>query len=153
MDKLSYIDFIKKYQTENTIKVIGEIDFDVLKRNSEETLYYTLPLIERIVLEIYKLIPGANIEHLGQGTMRTIRSVIHNNDSVFKLPPYIINCIEKIYGDNGIRNKLLHVGEKNKKVKINFLEINFLLMKLLKILDNKLKEIEKFNLSHIEYLK
>ena len=79
MDKLSYTDFIKIYEDMETINLIGKIDTEFLNENRIECLYYIFPLIERIVLEIYKLVPEADVEHFEQGTMRTIKSMIDNN--------------------------------------------------------------------------
>lgn len=152
MDKLLYVDFIEMYENNETIKSIGKIDTNFLKQNRIETLCYSFPLIERMVLEIYKLVPGADIEHYEQGIMRTIMAVIENNEEINVLPKYIIEIIEKYFGEDGIRNKIFHIREKSFTIEVNFKEINFLIMKLLVLLKKHTNDYVNYNFSKIEYL-
>lgn len=153
MDKLLYADFIEIYEDTETIRLIGKIDTKFLKQNRIETLYYSFPLIERIVLEIYKLVPEADIEHYEQGIMRTVMAMINNNKQLEVLPRYIIEIIERYFGDDGIRNKLFHIRNENVTVKVNFREINYLIMKLLVILKKELANYISFDFNKIEYIK
>lgn len=152
MDKLLYVDFIEIYENNETIKLIGKIDTKFLKQNRIETLYYSFPLIERMVLEIYKLVPGSDIEHYEQGIMRTIMAMIENNKELDVLPKYIIEIIEKYFGEYGIRNKLFHIKEKSLTIEVNFKEISFLIMKLLVLLKKHTNDYVSVNFSKIEYL-
>lgn len=152
MDKLSYTDFIKIYEDMETINLIGKIDTEFLNENRIECLYYIFPLIERIVLEIYKLVPEADVEHFEQGTMRTIKSLIDNNKDLDVLPKYINELVIKYYGDNGIRNELFHVKNSTIKVEIDFNELNYLIMKLVLLLKNRINEYDKFEIKEIAYL-
>ena len=43
MDKLLYTDFIKIYQNEDTIRLIGKIDIDFLRSECLESLFYIFP--------------------------------------------------------------------------------------------------------------
>lgn len=153
MDKLLYADFIEIYEDTETIRLIGKIDTKFLKQNRIETLYYSFPLIERIVLEIYKLVPEADIEHYEQGIMRTVMAIINNNKQLEVLPRYTIEIIERYFGDDGIRNKLFHIRNENVTVKVNFREINYLIMKLLVILKKELANYISFDFNKIEYIK
>lgn len=153
MDKLLYADFIEIYEDTETIRLIGKIDTKFLKQNRIETLYYSFPLIERIVLEIYKLVPEADIEHYEQGIMRTVMAMINNNKQLEVLPRYTIEIIERYFGDDGIRNKLFHIRNENVTVKVNFGEINYLIMKLLVILKKELANYISFDFNKIEYIK
>lgn len=76
MDRLKYLDSIKENQNEKTINLVGDIDIDLLNNQIVETLYYAFPLIERLILEIYKQIPDADVEQYEQGTSKTILSII-----------------------------------------------------------------------------
>ena len=80
MARFSYVDLISAVEDEETINVIGKIDLDILNSQIVESLYYMFPLIERLVLEIYKLIPDADVEHYEQGIMKTLLSIIKNNE-------------------------------------------------------------------------
>lgn len=153
MDKMSYTDFIKCYQNDDTIKTVGTIDVEFLKSNKVESLYYSFPLIERMVLEIYKLVPETDVEHLDQGVMKTIMSIIEGNREYNILPIYIIKIIEKYFGDTGERNKLFHIREETINIEVSFREINFLIMKLLKILKDKLNDIDKIEFRNVVHLK
>lgn len=152
MDKLLYVDFIEIYENNETIKLIGKIDTKFLKQKKVETLYYSFPLIERMVLEIYKLVPEADIEHYEQGIMRTIMAMIGNNKELNVLPKYIIKIIEKYFDEDGIRNKLFHIKEESLTIEVNFKEITFLIMKLLVLLKRHANNYVNYNFSKIEYL-
>lgn len=152
MDKLLYTDFIKIYQNEDTIRLIGKIDIDFLRSECLESLFYIFPLVERIILEIYKMNPESDVEVYEQGTMRTINSVIEFNKNLNVLPKYIEKIIEKYYGDNGIRNELFHITEEIIELKINFKELEFLIMKLMLILKNRIKNCTNVELKYISYI-
>lgn len=153
MNQMSYTDFINCYQNEDTIKVIGKIDTDILKSNKIESLFYGFPLIEKIILEIYKLEPEASVEQNNQGIMRTINSIIEENKELNVLPLYITKLIEKYFRESGLRNQIFHINCRKRYIKVDFNEINFLIMKIFKILKDKLGKFDKFEFKNIDYLK
>ena len=150
MVRLTQLDFIKAIQNSDTINLIGDIDVDLLKLNKIESLNYSFPLIERMILEIYKLVPESDVEHYEQGIMKTPISIIDNNIEV--LPENTINIIKRIYGDDGIRNKLFHVKSEVINIEVSFEEINYLIMQLLSILRDKINENKGFTIKDIAYL-
>lgn len=150
MGKFTYLDFVKVIQNDDTIKLIGKIDIDFLKSNKVETLNYSFPLIERMILEIHKLVPESDVEHYEQGIMKTPISIIDNNFEV--LPESTIIIIKKLYGDDGIRNKLFHVKSEIVDIEVSFSEINYLIMQLLSILRDKVNENKGFVIKDISYL-
>lgn len=150
MVKFTYLDFIKAIQNNDTIKLIGDIDVDLLRLNKIESLNYSFPLIERMILEIYKLVPESDVEHYEQGVMKTPISIIDNNIEV--LPENTVNIIKRIYGDDGIRNKLFHVKSEVIHIEVSFEEINYLIMQLLSILRDKINENKGFAIKDITYL-
>ena len=152
MDKAIYIAFIKLHQISSVTKIIGEIDIDLLKEETIESLYYVFPLIERIVLEIFKLVPGADIEHLEQGIMKTPMSIVERNNAIETIPSYILELIEKYYKDDGLRNIILHPDYQTEEISINFTEIIFLLSKILSILKNKVLHTSSETFDDIDYL-
>lgn len=150
MVKFTYLDFIKAIQNNDTVKLIGDIDVDLLRLNKIESLNYSFPLIERMILEIYKLVPESDVEHYEQGVMKTPISIIDNNIEV--LPENAVNIIKRIYGDDGIRNKLFHVKSEVINIEVSFEEINYLIMQLLSILRDKINENKGFAIKDIAYL-
>lgn len=152
MDKKQYVEFIEMYENDDTKKIIGKLDINILKLEKIENLYYTLPLIERLVVEIYKLSPGTDIECYNQGIIRTPISIIVANRKLKVLPRYLEKCIKKYYKPDGIRNRLFHIENDKTRIKVNFKEINFIIMKLLKILRNKCEEYNDFKVYTIELL-
>ena len=79
MDKEVHIAVIKYFENDETKRVIGQIDVDILYEEKVECLYYIFPLIERMVLEIFKLVPESDVEYIEQGIMKTPISIIENN--------------------------------------------------------------------------
>lgn len=150
MVKFTYLDFIKAIQNNDTIKLIGDIDVDLLRLNKIESLNYSFPLIERMILEIYKLVPESDVEHYEQGVMKTPISIIDNNIEV--LPENTVNIIKRIYGDDGIRNKLFYVKSEVINIEVSFEETNYLIMQLLSILRDKINENKGFAIKDIAYL-
>lgn len=140
MYRKDYEIIIDELQNDETIKLIGKIDIDEIRKNSVGSLYYEFPLIERLVLEIYKLLPLSDVEFYQQGTMRTIMEII-KKDSHNYFSENLVNLLEKYFGDNGLRNKLFHVRDDVGTININqdefdFNEIKFLLMNLIILLRN-----------------
>lgn len=153
MVTMSYVDFIDCYQNNDTISLIGKIDTNILRINKIESLFYAFPLIERMVLEIFKLVPGTDVEQYEQGTMKTIMSIIDYNSSYNILPQGIISMIERYFGKEGARNKLFHIKDEKQIIKVSYEEINILILELLKILKDRLKEVNNFEFKNVEHLK
>lgn len=152
MDKEIYIAFIKYFENDETKRVIGQIDVEILHEEKVECLYYIFPLIEKMILEIFKLVPESDVEYIEQGIMKTPISIIENNDSSEVLPSYIIDIIKKYYKEDGPRNKLLHIGNAEITVNVSFNELLYLISNLLIILKNKLEEYTNFSFEDIKIL-
>lgn len=151
MARFTYLDFVKALQDDNTKNIIGEIDTDFLNFGTVESLYYSFPLIERMVLEIYKLVPDADVEHYEQGIMKTLLSIIQNNKAEV-LPEQTIQILNKYYVDDGLRNQLLHPNNDIIDIKVSFDEINYIIMQLMFILKRLLKENINYEFKDIESL-
>ena len=152
MDNEIYIAFIKYFENDETKRVIGQIDVEILHEEKVECLYYIFPLIEKMILEIFKLVPESDVEYIEQGIMKTPISIIENNDSSKVLPSYIIDIIKKYYKEDGPRNKLLHIGNAEITVNVSFNELLYLISNLLIILKNKLEEYTNFSFEDIKIL-
>ena len=152
MDRKSYVDRISDIENEQTKNVIGKIDKEILNSEIIESLYYIFPLVERMILEIYKLIPDADVEHYEQGIMKTPIAIIENNKTNL-LPEDIVTLIKKYYGDDGLRNELLHIQKEIFEVSVSFDELTYLIANLLSILKELLKENSSNNFDDIELLK
>ena len=94
MDRKSYVDLICDIENEQTKNVIGKIDKEILNSEIIESLYYIFPLVERMILEIYKLIPDADVEHYEPGIMKTPIAIIENNKTNL-LPEDIVTLKRK----------------------------------------------------------
>jgi len=143
------------FKNKEVILKIGKIDMNVINAKSLVSLYYKFPLIERLVLEIYKAIPGSNIEIYEQGTMKTINSIIDNNQSIDVLGPKIKDIINKYFFDSNTspRNILFHPkGEGTPNIKVDFEEINELIKNLLNILIDVVRKNKNFKFKKIKKL-
>lgn len=152
MARFTYLDLIKAIEDEQTVNIVGNIDVDFLGKQIVESLYYAFPLIERLILEIYKQIPDADVEQYEQGTSKTILSIINRNNSDI-IPEYAKELIYNYYdGGDSLRNHLFHPKEGIVNIRVSFEEINYIIMQLLSILKNLLKENDSYNFKEIEYL-
>lgn len=152
MDKEIHIAFIKYFENEETERVIGQIDIDMLYKEKVECLYYIFPLIEKMILEIFKLVPESDVEYIEQGIMKTPISIIENNNSYNILPSHIIDIIKKYFKEDGARNKIFHIGDGEVTVNVSFDELLYLIANLLIILKNKLEEYTNFLFKDIKML-
>ena len=155
MDEFKFSNIIENKQNDKTISIIGKIDTDVLDSNKAESVYYSFPLIERMVLEIYKLVPESDIEHYDQGRMRTIIPVIeenNKNDGKTIIPEEIVNLIQEIFKEDGPRNKILHVKNESDEITVIFQQINYIIMSLLEILKHLIEENDMYKFKKIEKL-
>ncbi len=156
MLKIKNSEFIKLFENEVTISKIGKIDMEVIVDTTYYSLYYKFPLIERLVLEIYRAVPGTNIEKYEQGTMKTINSIICNNSSFELIPDALLKKIDIYFSDrdDSPRNIVFHeFGLNEKKVTVDFEEINYIIANLLALLKHVLKEYNLTTLKKIEILK
>lgn len=157
MYRISYEMIIKAIENNDTESLIGSIDLEVIKKEIIQSLYYELPLIERLVLEICKLLPLSDVECYKQGTMRTPIEML--NKGLDKYLPYkLIDLLHKYFAENGLRNKLFHTVDDigNVTIKPNeldFQEIKFMIMQLTSILKNKCGKYSVDSLGKIELLK
>jgi len=97
--------------------------------NTQHTLalYYLLPLIERLVVEILEPIKNSEIEINSQGRYRTLNGILSNNkDKLINiLGNNTFNKIEEIFKENGIRNRVLKDFSKiNDNAKIEIIRMN-----------------------------
>lgn len=156
MHRVDYEMLISAIENDDTKKLIGKLDIDVIKREDVESLYYEFPLIERIVLEIYKLLPLSDVEYYEQGTMRTIIEIINKDSNQF-FPDNLIMILRKYFGDTGLRNRLFHVkddiGTVNiTKEELDFKEIKFVIMQLLSILRDTFSKYDSNKLGNIRLI-
>lgn len=153
MIKIKNSEFIRFFESETTISKIGKIDMQVIEDKSYYSLYYKFPLIERLVLEIYRSVPGTNIEKYEQGTMKTINSIIKSNSTLELIPQNIIEKINVYFNekDDSPRNVVFHEwGENEKNVVVNFEEINYIISNLLALFNHIVK---KYNLATLKKIK
>ena len=158
MDETIFRENIEKYQTEHINNIFGLIDVDFICSKTIESLFYTIPLIERMFLEVLKCIPDADIEQLTQGKMRSINSLLDNNDVRSIFDDKVIAIIEKYYKDNGeeksLRNKLFDIDESSSyKVTVVFEELYYLIISLFTQLKEKSEEYKNYRFIPIEEIK
>ncbi len=153
MKKITFIDLIKAIEDESTERIIGKIKTELLNVRVAENLYYIFPLIERMVVEIYKLVPGANIEQYEKRVLKTINSILVLNKNLDIIPIELSRIIQDYFKSDGLRNKLFHINSnKQFTFQINIGEINYVIMHLLSILKKLDQNYQITNLKVIEKL-
>ena len=155
MDEKSFKLAISKYESEETKSVINSIDVDFLTSGNIKLLNYAFPLIEKMVIEIFKLLPDSNVEKYEQGTMKTIMAVIEENNQEYIIPKDVEEKISKYFKEECLRNTLFHPSDEV-EIKIDdtcILDVLWIIAELLKILNELLKKYSNFEFNDIEYLK
>lgn len=145
---------IEKYYLPEMVNTIGKIDLNVLESRTEESLYYLFPLIERLVVEILKYKLDSNIEFYGQGTYRTLNSILESEENKKYFDKDLINLIKKYYNEDGLRNKLLHFrGESSISITIiDLLATKVIVTRLLHLYNVTLKQLDNIELNEIALL-
>lgn len=145
---------VEKYYLPEMINTLGIIDLDILESRTVESLYYLFPLIEKLVIEILKYKLDSNIEFYEQGTYRTLNSILDSEENKKYFNKDLINLIKKYYADDGLRNKLLHFRGKNSVncTTIDLLATKVIVIKLLRLYNLTLKELDDIELNEIALL-
>lgn len=139
MDQEEFVHRIKQVENDDIKEIFGKIDVDHINLHSLGSLYYLFPLIERIIVEIFDLIPEANIEVSNQGTYKTVLEIIKDN-TIFDAD--INSLLREYYSDNGIRNTIIHNNKNNFPISVTFEELYYLLVYLL---EKYIELAEKYN--------
>lgn len=153
--RINYVKTIENLQDEDTIDIIGNIDVKSVELMTTDDLLYVFPLIERIVIEIYKFTLGASIEDNVQGKRRTICAVIEKNETngICILIPNLLEEIDFYFkGEIALRNILFHPKSSEYSVEYNPRRIQRLLLNVLIILKYKIKKYNFSDLKEIEEL-
>lgn len=135
--------WIADYYNKKIDSILGELDIETIYRDELESLYYIFPLMEKIVVT---LASNYDIECYQQGTIRTVNSIMKNNNEIFDTET--TQLINKYFDENGLRNTILHPTKKH-DVTVQMKEVQHLLSLLLKKLTNDwsiqdIKDIELF---------
>lgn len=145
-----YKRLIKYLNDNHNNKIIGNIDLDCIDRMNVEDLMYIFPLIERLVVEIYKLVPGSIVEVNEQGIMKSASQILKDNkdNENYIFPEDLRLLIFKYYDDeNSVRNKLFHVQEGPFNISYDKEELSYLIFYLLLILNGR---IDLYNIDQLK---
>lgn len=145
---------VNKYYLPEMMHTIGKIDLELLESRTEESLLYIFPLSERLVIEILKYKQDADIEFYNQGRYRTLNAILESKENSKYFDNRLIILIKQYYNENGLRNKLLHYRGENiiETTNMDFLITKYICVKLLKMYNKTLQELEKVTLDKIELL-
>lgn len=153
--RINYVKTIESLQDEDTINLIGNIDIKSVELLFTTDLLYVFPLIERIIVEIYKFTLGASIEDNEQGKRKTICAIIEKNEAngISVLLPSMLEEINFYFkGEEALRNVLFHPKRSEYSVEYDPRRIQKLLLNALLILKYKIKKYDFSNLKEIEKL-
>lgn len=139
MDKEEFKNRIKSMENEETQLLFGKIDVDHICKCSLASLYYLFPLIERIIIEIFNMIPESNVEVLNQGTYKSVNEILDCNENV--LDEWATLQLKEYYANDGARNTIFH-NKNFFNISFDFEQIGKLLIYLL---EKYLKMAENLN--------
>lgn len=148
--KLDYYSLIKSLNDDHNNKIIGEIDLNCVDRMNVEDLMYIFPLIERLVVEIYKLVPGSIVEVNDQGIMKSASQILKDNikNENYCFPEDLRLLIFKYFDDeNSVRNKLFHVQNGPFNICYDKEELSYLIFYLLLILNGR---VDLYNIDQLK---
>ena len=155
--KNNYSLLINLVESHKTIEIIGKIDVKTTLKRDLDGLLYMFPLIERIVLEIFKENPLSDIEQFKQGTMRTIKEIVEK-DCNKTIEDEVKKKIYKYYDENGLRNMIFHArtfGESNNTIIQDniFDEVQYLLVQVLSKLSRIIDDYDVSAIGNIKKLR
>lgn len=126
--------------------------------NSDEcdVLLYIFPLIERLIIEILDVSSSVNIEIKEQGSIRTINSLLHEDDAQRILGEQLVKRILKYFQKDGLRNQMMHYIPGIDMVSTNVSdvrEIKNIAIELANLYENQLKKIDSITVEKISTIK
>lgn len=139
--------------TDDLKLIVPDFDSNLLNANGIEILFYFFPLIERMLVEILALEKYMDIEQKSQGMIRTINSIIENEKLESILYVGMLDKLKEWYGQDGIRNKLLHYDPDIKSVTMKTYEIEDIKEMFVDLCEIYNRELEKFNYSEVTEIK
>ena len=98
----------------NSLRPIIDIDLSVFRSDDIGTLFYLLPLIERLTIEIIECCCVTSVETKKQGTIKTIKSLLQELPEDMLVYHNLREKLLDIYSEDGIRNKIIHISLDDK---------------------------------------
>lgn len=98
----------------NSLRPIIDIDLSVFRSDDIGTLFYLLPLIERLTIEIVECCCVTSVETKKQGTIKTIKSLLQELPEDMLVYHNLREKLLDIYSEDGIRNKIIHISLDDK---------------------------------------
>lgn len=147
---MSYKTFLETILTEDLNRIVCDKDISLFDVNDISVLLYFFPLIERLIVEILDLSTLINIECKEQGTLRTVNSMIQQEEIHLIFDEPLIKKISKYYGDDGLRNIMMHFYPNMEKISCSIEEINEIKEIAIILAGIYIKERKKYEYSTIE---
>ena len=137
----------------NYIDCILNIDYELLKSDGEFTdLFYLCPLIERLLVENLDLV-GENVEHSTQGKIRSATPLIDKSKKMNIITNEEADCLYRVYGNDGIRNKLFHSNYLESSINEDeYTELIKLIIKLINTYNDSCERNSHYKLHPIDNL-
>ncbi|MFR5707833.1 DUF4209 domain-containing protein [Faecalitalea cylindroides] len=104
-------------------EIVNNIDFPLFDEEDNLILYYLFPFIERLCIECLSLLGDVNVENKKQGKIRTLSSLLNIEDMSKLLEKDDIEFLKNMYGQEGLRNILLHYHPNCNEISIKLADI------------------------------
>lgn len=110
------------------------IDKIAIISNDVGVLFYLLPLIEKLVIEVASYNPNTSIENRTQGKIKTINPILDSLSNSDIIPLETKEKIRMLFDDKGLRNKVMHFS-LNEELKVTEDEINSIKRIIIELID------------------
>lgn len=150
---MSYRVYFDQEHSEQFNKIINKNNIDLFDIDDISVFLYLFPLIERLIVEILDISTLVNIECKEQGKIRTVNSLIQQDETRVILGNDLIRKISKYFNESGIRNKMMHYNPNENTIKSTLEDINEvkkIAICLCKIYEKELKKYDSIVIDKIE---
>ena len=150
---MSYRAYFDQEHSEQFNKIINKNNIDLFDIDDISVFLYLFPLIERLIVEILDISTLVNIECKEQGKIRTVNSLIQQDETRVILGNDLIEKISKYFNESGIRNKMMHYNPNENTIKSTLEDINEvkeIAICLCKIYEKELKKYDSIVIDKID---
>lgn len=142
---MSYSTYFDKKHSEQFNKIVCKNYTTLFNIDDISVFLYLFPFVERLIVEILDLSTLVNIECKEQGILRTVNSLIQQDEANMILGEELIKKIAKYFSDEGIRNKLMHFNPNEDMVSCTIADINEVKEIAISLCDIYERELEKYD--------
>lgn len=121
-----YTEVLEKIKSSSLEQILLPKYYETFDDDNIESLYYIIPLIERLIIEYCDLTPNIIVENKEKDAFKTVGGLLEDNIISQEFGDELTENILFIFKEDGIRNKLMHYSEDYLEIKLKRDELHMI---------------------------